>query len=334
MLPVLPTREVLRAREPRAPSQPCGVCANQAVCWKTPKDAQISVAVCRLQMGIDRDQTAARLIEAAWPMLIRAARFGFGHVGERVHSNLGGPGVHLRSRKGSKVEVETLARDLAYALIQAVPKYTFGVRIPPARWLITAHNSAVWLAMMQSRDARIAESKWYGMRFSEDLHYKEVLGVSEDLEEEELVATLRAEAASAVAAVVHDGRTLSTDEFRVLTYCAGRPRVRPELARRMGLNRQAITRLFHLAVARVLCALGRTEAYFRQRGVELPSWANERRVLWAARAPKSTVLSPAQRVDVREVLRRRALTEAEVAWAFGIGATLIDTLRFQARHGA
>lgn len=289
---MLPTREVL-ARP--APQQPCGLCPHRTVCWRTPQGTAIALSVCRIQSRIDVDQSTARLIEASWPTLVQIAR------------------------TVDPTRPLEIARDLAREVVEAAPSYIFGGGAEPIWWLLTNKRSA----------ARLAASRMNRERQRERRRFLELDGAdipiaappSDEAAEERVVL------ADAAWRVIEDGATLSTLEYRVLTYLvdhAGRHAIglQNELAVRMGVTRSRVTRLYHLAIVRVRHALGETATYFKARGVTLPSWTHGRRRAWAARVmPQPAMLTVAQRADFVAITQRVRLTEAEIAWGFGLGPT-------------
>lgn len=300
--------------------QDCAHCRGLRTCWDsrlTPKGIVVNLLVCRLKRGIAKEKSTGTLLTLIQPKIRMIAR--------RIQSP-----NDLASR-------QDLERDIQSVIVESLlTKYILGDYIHPLRWLFSQPHGAVtrWAARYAKRQRREANAVVrYGTDTDFDstliaLNYlasdrrilsgpatrvRDVLEYDPQLEEHARAAR--------VAAVVDDGHTLTTDEYRVLSFCLTNTGLLEDglhrlLAVRMGVSRQVVTKLFSTAVHRALDASGDAGAYWRAKRLTPPR--------------KRGDVTPAEVADLVRLRQTRQIPFAELAWMYGVSERQTRQLVLQA----
>jgi hypothetical protein len=128
--------------------------------------------------------------------------------------------------------------------------------------------------------------------------------------------------------VVEDGKTLTAAEYRVFSFClknnVGAARatdwLHQHLAVMMGVSRKDVSRLYGIAVRKVIDAVGLRDSYLRARGIEPPR---------TRRVSRTRPLSPEEviaAVHILQVAGARA-TILDIAWALDVTDVTVHQLR-------
>ena len=138
--------------------------------------------------------------------------------------------------------------------------------------------------------------------------------------------------------IVEDGVTLSLAEYRVLKFCLANAQesaptpvhgLHQALAQILDTRRRAVTRMYNLAIRRLLEASGRAEGYLQSRGLHFPESAEKRRQRW--RLHETTPLAPRSRAlsaeEIHKLLETRKTntraTVTDLAWMYGVSDVLV-----------
>lgn len=294
--------------------QDCSTCRNLAGCWTPrgkralPETAVIeNLLVCRLKRRIDRERSTRLLLKVLNPEIKRTAR----SVTARTN-------LHFTD----------VVRDLeSTAILSLTERYEMGEAAPPRVWLFNPKYGALRHAARQMVDAeiRLAETQ-LSYSDAED-EFEDALTRLNAVATEGKVRTtpsmpppsleeheVNHRFAEALA-VAEDGRTLSTNEYRVFAFVlasGGRGAAQRFLAGMLNIARQDVTRVYGLAYRRVLEAAGLRTDYLKARGIDVAarSYATEEVARIVAALPKAGAadLAFATGVTPRQIyyLRKRA----------------------------
>jgi len=330
--------------------QACEQCRCLSLCW-APQLSEaatvINFLVCRITRHIEREAATRLLLEMLESKLQRVAALLLSVHGARragwTHSDLV---AELQS-----VVIESL-----------LTTYHVGEQIHPLRWLFAYPKGAVscW-AVKQARLNR----RDFGVLWSYDSTAPsggDIDDARTDFEERvrqlnyrasgtavrsgnfdawavpgvEYDATAEAKGRYADAiALVDDGMTFPISEYRVLRFCLTSSNaaikvplsgVHAFLAQMTHTPRKAVSRVYGLAKRRLLDATGRTEAFLRRKNITIPPSATRRRAHRLCFKATSESLTAAE-ICTLMGLRKRGITNMDLAWIFGISEDFVYKLR-------
>jgi len=246
---------------PRLREQNCAQCIYADRCYAqsaSPRNVVLNILACRVRNGIDRNKSATQFIEMIESNVLKL-----------VH--------HAKARVGSGyVDIAELKRDLESRIIECLidPVRGFNIGSPAflTEYMFGLHKSTGWVR------------KWILWGFSKQNKFfkrHRFTGYNPDSDQEETIpeedrkAIALAErnqtpdvydqsnnALEAIKAIVWDGYTLNTNEFRVFAFCMthSNPTNKVRLidgmhmymADIMGVSRPRCTKLFSCAKLKII----------------------------------------------------------------------------------
>lgn len=313
------------------PQQDCARCRLLQTCWDPqlkPDGVVINLLVCRLKLGLDREQTARTLLELIKPKVRRVARW-------------------TRRKIGSS---EMTLRDYV-AVIQSVAieslsvHYVLGSHMHPMLWLFVRPFGAVTLwAQQHIRTVRRDRSRVIHL---ESMSRSGLDDIDEKIRRANSLATNRQvqagppgvvfepiefdarfqdrARAAHILTVLDDGVSLSVDEYRVLAFClsnahAGRHAtdgLHLALANVMKVPRSRITRIYGVGLRKLLDASGEAARFLRARGIETQAVTSQRRRVRTLRNGRDE-LSAEEVIEVLALRAKGGVSIQDLVWIYGV----------------
>lgn len=256
----------------KKPVQNCKMCAHAGKCYHpkaSPRNVVINILVCRIRMGINRNESAKLLLNMIKPQLIKLVS-------------------NARSMVGSGyIDMDTLLLDLESRVIEYILSddgYRIGDTVFFTEYMFGTNPKTGWVR------------KWILWGFSKDHRFYKrnlLLGIdprSDSLEEmtdhdrstisdyedsncyDYDVEKSSSEAVRAVMDIIDDGYTLNTNEYRVLSFCLSHANetnkarlidgIHIYLSEIMSVSRPRITRLYSVSKTKIKNAT-------REKGINL-----------------------------------------------------------------
>jgi hypothetical protein len=257
---------------PIKPKQTCMTCPNLVKCWATHTNSGNAISVqnvlinnqiCRLQLGIDRDQVAANLIKLYKPGMIRILSYAK-QTGSMVGSDMDQILQDMQSTM-----IEYLLYDYKIGDRGRATPYLFdphqGFLVKWAKWALgkqrkfyshhELHSSNV------SNDDDIVHDDSYRSQHSTQNggsnSWESIMEGSDSVRFDPFVVDEISSLAKEVVDIIDDGITLNSNEYRVMKFCLSNANeanssrhidgLHIYLAKLMGVSRPRITRLYSRA---------------------------------------------------------------------------------------
>lgn len=263
------------------PKQTCTVCSHQSKCWAVATNSGKSVStqnilinllICRLQLGINRDQAAANLLQIFRPGMIKLIS----------HVKQSGGALHL--------DMDQLLLDMQSTAIEYLMRdYKIGDRGRATPYLFDPHQGFLtkWIKWITSKSRRFytyhelynpmpsddTESETSDNRY--DTQYTTqgsgsssgswssiIEGGTANYSPATQDTNESSDLSQLVTDIIEDGRTLNSNEYRVIKFCMHNGNesnatrhidgLHIYLAQLMGVSRPRITRLYKRSKEKLL----------------------------------------------------------------------------------
>jgi len=334
---VPPPRRLPILQPTEAPStlqQDCSRCRAQHVCWKPELDDHaivVNLLVCRIQRRVDANAATKTLLKMVRPKLLKSA--------DKLARKLGGASVRDVVRDLESVAIESL-----------LSTYIVGESLHPLRWLFGEPNGTIpRYCFKRAREHRMRAATECSLTTDDEVETHiarmptggeerrassqgsvgQVYSLPHDLvvQPNEFVGEVRrSEQAARIRDVLEDGVTLNTLEYRVLSFCMHSVARGAQcfLQSQMGLSRHRVTRIYAVALRRVIQATGLSASYLQQRGLRPRRAASRRRrKVLQRRGNEAHGLSPQEVARICRY-RKKRIPLLDIAWAYGVSE---DTVR-------